>query len=234
VNRLTIASQIDGADPRGFLIPARDNRRAFRAAMRHSRLVRFLRVGIPLSIVIGVAAFTAYRWIDPLRVLAKVPVSADAMAVSGTKLIMRQPRMTGYTKDERPYTLTARTAAKDLANPDILEMEDIRTSIVMQDTRKVEVTARNGLYDSKADTIRLENDVVVSSADYEVLLQNALVNVKAGSVVSEQPVEVKMLQGTLTASRIEVAESGAVVRFERNVTLILDGELAPSITGAVQ
>jgi lipopolysaccharide export system protein LptC len=147
---------------------------------------------------------------------------------------MRQPRMTGYTKDERPYTLTARTAAKDLTNPDILEMEDIRTSIVMQDTRKVEVTARNGLYDSKAETIRLQNNVVVSSADYEVLLQDALVNVKAGSVVSEQPVEVKMLQGTLTASRIEVAESGAVVRFERNVTLILDGDLAPSITGAVQ
>jgi lipopolysaccharide export system protein LptC len=234
VNRLTIASQIEGADSGGFLIPPRDNRRAFRAAMRHSRLVRFLRVGIPLTIAIGVVAFTAYRWIDPLRVLAKIPISADDMVISGSKLIMRQPRLTGYTKDERPYTLTARTAAKDLANPDILEMEDIRTTIVMQDTRKVEVTARNGLYDSKADTIRLQNNVVVSSADYEVLLQDALVNVKAGSVVSEQPVEVKMLQGTLTASRIEVAESGALVRFERNVTLILDGALAPSITGAVQ
>lgn len=231
---MTIASQIEGAGSSGFLIPARDNRRAFRAAMRHSRLVRFLRLGIPLSIVIGVVAFTAYRWIDPLRVLARVPISADAMVVSGSKLIMRQPRLTGYTKDERPYTLTARTAAKDLANPDLLEMEDLRTTIVMQDGRNVEVTAREGLYDAKADTIRLQRDVVVSSSDYEVLLQDALVNVKAGTVASEQPVEVKMLQGTLTASRIEVAESGAVIRFERNVTLILDGDLAPSITGAIQ
>jgi lipopolysaccharide export system protein LptC len=231
---LTIASQIEGAGAGGFLMPARDNRRAFRAAMRHSRLVRIMRVGIPLTIVIAVVAFTAYRWIDPMRVLARLPVSTEGMVISGSKLIMRQPRLTGYTKDERPYTLTARTAAKDLANPDTLEMEDIRTSIVMQDGRKVEVTAREGFYDSKADTIRLQHDVVVSSADYEVLLREALVNVKAGSVVSEQPVTVKMLQGTLTANRIEVVESGAAVRFEGGVTLIIDGESVPTITGAVQ
>lgn len=231
---MTIASQIEGAGSGGFLAPPRDNRRAFRAAMRHSRLVRILRLGIPLSILIGAIAFTAYRWIDPMQVLAKVPVSTDGMAISGSKLIMRQPRMTGYTKDDRPYTLTARSAAKDLATPDLLEMEDIHTSIVMQDGRKVEVSAREGFYDSKADTIRLNQDVVVSSADYQVLLREALVNVKAGSVVSEQPVTVKMLQGTLTANRIEVGESGAVVRFERGVTLILDGESLPSITGAVQ
>jgi lipopolysaccharide export system protein LptC len=234
VNCLTIASQIEGAGAGGFLMPPRDNRRAFRAAMRHSRLVRIMRVGIPLSIAVAVVAFTAYRWIDPMRVLARLPVSTDGMVISGSKLIMRQPRLTGYTKDERPYTLTARTAAKDLANPDTLEMEDIRTSILMQDGRKVEVTAREGFYDSKADTIRLQHDVVVSSADYEVLLREALVNVKAGSVVSEQPVTVKMLQGTLNANRIEVAESGGVVRFEGGVTLIIDGEAAPTITGAVQ
>ncbi|MPZ36842.1 MAG: LPS export ABC transporter periplasmic protein LptC [Rhizobiales bacterium] len=231
---MTIASQTEGARAGGFMIPPRDNRCAFRAAVRHSRLVRILRVGIPLSIVLAVTALAAYQWIDPMRVLARVPISTDGMVISGSKVIMRQPRLTGYTKDERPYTLTARTAARDLANPDVLEMEDIRTSIVMQDGRKVEVTAREGLYDAKADTIRLQHNVVVSSADYEVLLHDALVHVKAGSVVSEQPVEVKMLQGTLTADRIEVAESGAVIRFERNVTLILDGDVAPSITGAVQ
>jgi lipopolysaccharide export system protein LptC len=231
---LTVASPIEGAGSGGFLIPSRDNRRAFRAARRHSRLVRFLRTGIPLLIVVAVAAFSAYRWIDPMRVLAKVPLSTDGVAVSGSKLIMRQPRLAGYTKDERPYTLTARSATKDLANPDVLEMEDIRMTMLTQDGRQVQVTARQGLHDGKADTIRLQDNVVVSSADYEVLLHDALVNVKAGSVVSEQPVQVNMSQGTLTANRIEVAESGAVIRFERNVNLILDGGSLPSITGAIQ
>ena len=234
VNCLTIASQIEGAGSGGFLMPPhRDNRRAFRAAMRHSRLVRITRVGLPVAIILVAAAFGAYRWLDPMRVLARLPVSMDGMVISGSKIVMRQPRLTGYTKDERPYTVTARSAAKDLANPDALEMEDIRTSIVMPDGRKVEVSAREGFYDGKAETIRLQNDVIVSSDDYEVSLRDALVNVRAGTVVSEQPVEVKMLQGTISANRMEVAESGAVIRFE-GVTLVIDGAAAPSITGALR
>ena len=213
--------------------PRRDNRRAFRAAMRHSRLVRFTRVGLPVVILVCTAAFGVYRWLDPMRVLARLPISTDGMVVSGTKIVMRQPRLTGYTKDERPYTVTARTATKDLTNPDALEMEDIKATIVMPDGRSVEVTASEGLHNGKSETLRLQKDVLVSSPEYEILLRDALVNVRAGSVVSEQPVEVKMLQGTINANRIEVTQSGEVIRFERGVTVVIDGAAAPSI-GAVK
>ena len=239
--RLTIASPIDGAlsgsisgrnrhEPYG-----RDNRRAFRAAMRHSRLVRFLRVAIPVCIIVVVAAFGAYKWFDPMRVLARLPVGTDGVVISGSKVIMRQPRLSGYTKDERPYTVSAKSAAKDLTKPDLLELDDIRTAIVMPGGGNVEVTAKNGLYDGKAETIQLTQDVVVASPEYEVLLREALVNVRAGSVVSEQPVEVRMLQGTINANRFEVRESGAVIRFDGGVTLVIDREETPAKpSGAVQ
>jgi lipopolysaccharide export system protein LptC len=236
VNCLTIVSQIEGAGSGGFLAPPhRDNRRAFRAAMRHSRLVRFTRVGLPIAIVLVAAVFGTYRWLDPMRALARLPIGADAVLLSGTKIVMRQPRLTGYTKDERPYTVTARTAAKDLANPDVLEMEDIRTTIVMPDGRNVELTATEGFYDSKAETVRLLKGVVVSSPEFEISLKDAVANVRGGTVVSENPVEIQMLQGTLKANRIEVAESGAVIRFEGGVTLVIDrDDTAKSVTGAVR
>ena len=225
---MTIASQIEGAGSGGFLMPPhRDNRRAFRAAMRHSRLVRITRVGLPVAIALFAAVFGVYRWLDPVRALARLPVTTDGVVLSGTKIVMRQPRLTGYTKDERPYTLTARSAAKDLTNPDALELTDITTTILMQDGRNVELTATEGFYDGKAETIRLFKGVVVSSPEYEVQLRDALVNVRAGSVVSDNPVEVKMLQGTVTANRLEVTESGSVIRFDRGVTLVIDRE-APS------
>ncbi len=240
---MTIASQIEGASSGGFLTrPRRDNRRAFRAAMRHSRHVRIMRVGIPVLIVAFAAAFGAYRWFDPMRALARLPIAADGMVISGTKIIMQQPRLTGYTKDERPYTMIARTAAKELTNPDALELEDIRTTITMQDGRDVVVTARDGFYDGKTEMLRLKNNVVVSSAEYEVMLHEALINVRAGTVVSEQPVVVNMLQGTISANRIEVGGSGEVIRFEGGVTLMIDREdknapasiLPKNITGAVR
>jgi lipopolysaccharide export system protein LptC len=241
VNGLTITSQIEGAGSGGFLTPPRrDNRRAFRAAMRHSRLVRITRVGLPLVIVLCVAAFGTYRWFDPMRALSRLPISTDGMVISGTKIVMRQPRLTGYTNDERPYTVTARTAAKDLTNPDVLELEDIQTTILMQDGRNVELTATEGFYDGKSETLRLHKGVVVTSPEYEVQLRDALVHVRAGNVVSDNPVEVKMLQGTITANRLVVSESGAVIRFERGVTLVFDREDASqsstskNLTGAVR
>jgi lipopolysaccharide export system protein LptC len=135
---------------------------------------------------------------------------------------MRQPRLSGYTKDERPYSVSAKSAAKDLTKPELLELDEIRTSIVMPTGGNIDVVAKSGLYDGKAETIQLNDNVVVSSPEYEVLLREALVNVRAGSVVSEQPVEVKMLQGTIKANRFEVRESGAVIRFDGGVTLVID------------
>jgi lipopolysaccharide export system protein LptC len=241
VNCLTIASQTEGAGPGGFLMqPRRDNRRAFRAAMRHSRFVRITRVGLPLVIFLCAAAFGAYRWVDPMNVLSRLPVSSEGMVVAGTKIVMREPRLTGFTKDERPYVVTARTAAKDLANPDLLELGNIHTTITMQDGRNVVLTALDGLYNGKADTLRLFNGVVVSSPEYQITLREAVANIKAGSVVSEQPVEVRMLQGTVNANRLEVTESGAVIRFSGGVTLIIEDDnsiknvIGATSTGAIR
>ena len=86
----------------------------------------------------------------------------------------------------------------------------------------------------------MHKGVVVTSPEYEVQLRDALVHVRAGNVVSDNPVEVKMLQGTITANRLVVSESGAVIRFERGVTLVFDREDASqsstskNLTGAVR
>jgi len=203
--------------------------------MRHSRLVRFLRAAIPVAIVGAAAAFGAYRWLDPMRALERLPVGADGVVLSGTKIIMRQPRLSGFTKDERPYTVVARTAAKDLTNPDALEMQDIRATLVMPDSRNVMVTARDGFYDGKASTVRLRNNVVVSSPEYEALMSDAVMHVRNGHVVSDQPVVVNMLQGTINANRLEIHESGAIIRFDRGVTMVIDREDTPAlVTGKTQ
>ena len=53
--------------------------------------------------------------------------------------------------------------------------------------------------------------------------------------MSENPVEIQMLQGTLKANRIEVTKLGAVIRFEGGVTLVIDrDDTTKSVTGAVR
>jgi lipopolysaccharide export system protein LptC len=210
-----------------------NNERVFRAALRHSRLVRALRLGIPLSVGIGcVAIYVVFKLLDPLGVLAKLPIGADGVVVSGTKIVMQQPRLKGFTKDKRPYSLIAKTAAQDITKPEILELQDIRAVLDTENQGNVELLARDGIYDNKAERLKLEHNVIVRSPEFELHLSEAVIDVRSGHVVSDHPIEVRMLQATINANRLEVVESGAAIRFERGVTMVIDGNAIGNIVAA--
>jgi len=215
--------QLKDSETHAFSLGRRiDGGRGYRRATRHSRYVRLLRVGIPLVVVLGsLAGYVVTVWLDPLRALAKLPVDIGGLVVSGTKITMQQPRMAGFTRDARSYSVNARAAAQDVTNPSMLELQDINASMEMQDKSMFNVVARSGLYDTKAEKLTLKQDIVVTSANYQGLLSEATIDVRKGSVVSEQPVEMKMLQGTVNANRMEVINSGSMVLFDGGVTVML-------------
>ena len=52
-------------------------------------------------------------------------------------------------------------------------------------------------------------------------MTQAAVDMGAGTVSSDEPVAVKLLNGTLDAKRLRITEGGALVRFEGGVSMIL-------------
>jgi lipopolysaccharide export system protein LptC len=198
----------------------RDADRAFRAARRHSRLVRILRITVPVTVVIGLIIVTLITYFNPLRMLAKLPINIDNLVVSGTKVTMEQPRLAGFTSDARAYELVADTAAQDMTKPDIVELRNIRAKVEMQDKTSMEMTAVSGIYDAKGEMLKLEREILLrSSTGYQGRLSEALIDIRKGNVVSEHPVEVKLLQGTLNANRLDIFDSGDVVRFHGGVVM---------------
>lgn len=193
-----------------------------------------LRVGIPLTVVLGgLAAFVVMTWLDPLRALARLPVDLGGLVISGSKITMQQPRLVGFTKDGRTYAVNARAAAQDVTNPDVLELQDITGTMEMQDKSVLQVVARSGLYESKADKLTLQQNILVTSASYEGRLTEAVIEIHKGNIVSDKPVEMKMSQGTITANRLRVVNSGEVIRFEGNVVMLLSAD-APSDKAGVR
>ncbi|MGZ3329846.1 MAG: LPS export ABC transporter periplasmic protein LptC [Xanthobacteraceae bacterium] len=210
-----------------------DGKRAFRAAVRHSRHVRLLRIAVPLSVavlLVGGVAFTAL--VKPLRVLSGANVDVGSLVVSGTKIMMQQPRLAGFTRDNRRYNMIAQAAAQDLTKPDMVELHGINATMEMKDGAVFETVAKDGLYNTKTEQLTLtQNIVVTSSSGYQAFLNEAVIDVRAGKIVSEKPVEVKTATWTINANGMEVGESGDLMRFDRGVfvTLMLEGK-APVIT----
>lgn len=219
-----MTSTVDELGARGFTASSRpDNQKIFLRAKRHSRVVRMLRIAVPLGTVAMLAAVTLVSWFDPMRILARLPTAGGQLVISGTKITMESPKLTGFTKDARAYELNARAAAQDITNPDVVELTDLRAKLEARDKTPINVTAVNGVYNRKSGILKLDRDVLLTTPSYEVNLMEAVLDTTANTIVSDKPVQVKMLQGVVNAQRLEVSGGGEVVRFLGDVKMTLTG-----------
>lgn len=229
MNRLSSVYSTNEKEARGFSASDKPTGEfMFRRARRHSRRVRLLRVTIPLVLVIGIVATTLMVYYNPLRILVALPASIGRLTVSGTKVTMTEPKLAGFTRDERRYELSAVAAAQDVTKIDVVNFEEPRASLEMADGSTVNMKAAIGTFDRKANMLTLHRDIVLTSTSgYEAHLSQAVIDVKNGNIVSDEPVEVMSQQGTLRGNRLEIMKSGEIVRFDGGVTMMLMPEKAP-------
>jgi len=209
---------------RAYLQGRADGERRFRAAVRHSWFVRFLRVAVPTVVVGGAGLLVLVNWLNPIgRLVDQLPARVGNLVVSGTKITMDAPRLAGFTRDKRAYEMTARSAATDITAPDDkMELHGVHAKFETQDHAMVDVTAASGLYDRKGDKLVLKENVVITSTNgYEGYLIEASVDLKDSNVFSDKPVTVKMLDGILNANQMEVVKGGETIRFGGGVKLLL-------------
>jgi lipopolysaccharide export system protein LptC len=197
----------------------------FAVAARHSRMVRVLRVAVPAAVILSMAAIVFVSIYNPFRMLLpQLPIDMGNLVVSGTKITMESPHLSGYTPDQRPYEVWAKTATQDVTDPDHVDLKVVRAKVLMEDkTTTITLDARNGLMDTKQQLLDLHKDIFLqSSTGYEARLSQAAVDIGKGIVTSEEHVDVKLLNGTLTADKLRITGGGEVVRFEGHVVMNLD------------
>jgi lipopolysaccharide export system protein LptC len=203
----------------------------FAIAARHSRMVRVLRIAVPAAVIMAMAAIVGVSIFNPFRMLLpKLPLDMGNLVVSGTKITMESPHLSGYSNDQRPYELWAKTATQDLTDPDHVELNTLRAKVLMEDRTTVTMDARTGLFDSKLQVLDLHKDIFLqSSSGYEARLSQAFLDIGKGTVTSEERVDVKLLNGTLAADKLRITGGGEVVRFEGNVVmnLVMDPPTPP-------
>jgi lipopolysaccharide export system protein LptC len=203
----------------------------FAAAARHSRMVRLLRVAVPATVLLALASIVLIQvfWNPFQKGLPNLPVDISNLVVSGTKITMETPHLAGFSTDQRPYELWAKAAIQDLTDPDHVELRTLRAKVQMEDKSTVTMDARTGFFDSKQQMLDLRKDIFLqSSTGYEARLSQAYVDINKGTVTSDEHVDVKLLNGTLTADKLRIINSGEIVRFEGNVVMNLVMETPPA------
>ncbi len=196
----------------------------FAIAARHSRIVRILRVAVPAAVVLSMAAIVLVSIFNPFRMLLpKLPLEMDNLVVSGTKITMESPHMSGYTQDQRPYEVWAKTATQDVTDPDHVDLRTLRAKVLMEDQSTVTLDALNGLMDTKQQLLDLHKDIYLqTSTGYEAWLSQAFVDMAKGTVTSDEHVDVKWADGKVSSDKLKITGGGEVVTFDGHVVMNID------------
>lgn len=218
------------ADLRLALPPHLADQPNFIAAARHSRRVRFLRRAIPWSCA-AIALFLV------LRMLAGAFITGPGGLVAGLsiqdrKVVMDKPRLSGFKRDGSSYEMNAEKAIQDLKNPNFMELQTLSARIQQGAQGWTNLSGDTGFYDSKVERLDVRGNVrVKTESGTEALLQDALIEFKAGTVVTEKQVEVKMTTGQVSANRMQVLDNGRKFVFEGNVRSEFVNAVPPAQSG---
>ncbi|MBD8905309.1 lipopolysaccharide-assembly, LptC-related protein [Methylorubrum zatmanii] len=208
-------------------------RRAHGRARRHSARVRMLRRLIPVAAGLAVMGLAAVVLWGPLS--GSVPnVSIGPISVSGTKVTMENPRLSGFRKGERGYEVVADAAQQDVRKPSIIELQAMTGHVATDDKGgRAYLQAQGGVFDSTREMLNLENDIRLwTDKGEEVRLSVAAVDFKAGSLRSSKTVTVTVPAGSIVADTLDVVENGRVVSFVGGVHAVFHGEEAGTKDGA--
>lgn len=189
-----------------------------------------MRRAVPAGIVVVAAVIVVAMFFNPFKLIAAFPLDLAKISLSGTTITMELPRVGGFTNDARSYALSAKAAAQDVTKPEMLELKGINAKVELKDGQHVQIKATKGFYDTKAEVLKLHDDIVLSTTNgYEGKLSEATVETGTGHIVSDSPVELKLLNGgKLNANHLEVVDNGASIRFSGGVELMLNQETKSS------
>jgi len=138
-------------------------------------------------------------------------------------LRMISPRITGVDRKGRPYVVTADTATQAVDEPNRVTMENIEADLMLDDGGDwLSISSRYGTLLSEEELLTLTEKVdVFSAAGYEFHAQIAAINLKDGSLNSDQPVYGQGPVGTINANGVEAANNGELIRFTGGVRVVV-------------
>lgn len=201
----------------------------YKRARSHSRLVRALKILLPLSALLIVLAFVAVSWLGGLMPKG---VGIESVAIRDGKLVMQNPVMSGQGSDARPYTMRAARAVQDLNTPDVIVLEDIVADLPVSNGDKAFLNALSGTYDRTAQTMMFDQAFTVTSeAGMSARFESANVDLASGGLTSNAPVSISSGDASVVAQSMEMKDKGRVIIFQDKVRMTINPSALKSKDG---
>lgn len=204
------------------IVLAGDRSASRKAAVQHSRNVRILKFLLPVSTLLVISGY-AYSvvnvtgWGKALDTLEVPQIVADNLA-------MENPHYEGFNNDGGRYWVTAKKAIQDIKSMSLIKLQDITGELIDANKQRTRLTATRGTFNNKENIVELFDTIDIAGENgLKAKLTRATIKTKENLITSDQPVEVAMPAGVVTADQMTVRQKSKEYTFVQNVRTNLKG-----------
>lgn len=184
---------------------------------RHDRLIRVLRVVLPM----GIGALVAVLSIAPLTLAGDMSFVLDKNSVEVARERMRATAALYRGEDSRgrPFSLSAGSAVQLSSRDPVVRLSELSARLVMAEGPAV-LRANQARYDMDAEQVTVDGPVSFESADgYRLVTRDVDVDLRSRQVASRGAVEGRMPLGTFSGGRLAADLDARIVRLEDRARL---------------
>ena len=203
------------------ILAATDRKRAFRAATRHSWLVRMLKLCMPLA-TLGLMA----QYVMPAGFTIdtpKGPVSVQQIDIAAGGLKMVSPRYKGVNEKNGSYDIQAESALQHVSNTDLISFDKIHAELLSLQGQKTILTAPSGIFQRVKQEFTFDNSVTIGGeAGISGQLKTATAYMKENRLISNDPVVLGYHGHQVASDRVEFFNAEKRVIFTGHVRVHLE------------
>lgn len=193
---------------------------AYQAAVAHSTRVRKLRIWLPIGAVVISAIFIS---VSVIRAYLPEQLSVESARIEDGKIVMERPAIAGRNDDGISYSMTAVRALQDIANPNMITLEDVKAAVPLNVNTIARVVATEGIFDRGTDRMELTApfDVNLSNGT-TAKFQSAQLDVVAGTLNTDDPVAIDTEQASIVAQSLKITDKGRTITFAGQVRVNIE------------
>lgn len=194
----------------------------FERARRHSRRVRFLKRALPIGAVAFAGVFIAAIYMSSP---GSIGFQLASTSVENGRLVMQDPKLDGFTSDNRAYSMNAARASQLIGNGNRIDLEGIDARLPLDEDDWIMVTAETGTFDRAANRLEVTSPMRArTEKGIDARFQSALVDIASGTLETSDPVEIDLDGTRISADSMQITDDGKIMIFENRVRMRIEGD----------
>ncbi|MCZ4281539.1 LPS export ABC transporter periplasmic protein LptC [Kiloniella laminariae] len=188
----------------------------------YSVFVSIAKVALPFFAVILILLVIVWPQLEEQVIAEGTAIGKSILGDTPDTLSALNPKYLGLDDQEQPYTIIADLAEQSRERENEILLTLPKADISLHDGSWIALSARSGIYDKDAKYLTLDGNVnIFQDQGFEIMTQEAMIDVNAGSAYGQSEVNGHGPAGTVVSEGFVITDRGQRITFTGKSQLVI-------------